>query len=64
VTALWIVLAVVVIGGGWYVHARLYPWKDCPRCGGTKRNVSGNAHRDCTRCGSTGRVRRLGAGST
>lgn len=60
-TALWIVLAVVVLGGGWYAHVRLYPWKDCPRCGGSERNKSGYAHRDCGRCGARGRVRRWGA---
>lgn len=59
---LWVVLAAIVIGGGWHVHVRLYPWKDCPRCGGAKRNRSLNAHRDCARCGATGRVRRWGAG--
>jgi DnaJ-class molecular chaperone len=56
-----IVLGAVAVGGAWLVHVRLYPWRDCPRCGGTKRNRSGYAHRDCRRCGSTGRVRRFGA---
>jgi hypothetical protein len=60
--ALWLLLAALVIGGGWLGHARLFPWKDCPRCGGGKRIKSGRAHRDCGRCGSTGRVRRWGAG--
>jgi hypothetical protein len=61
VTVALIVLAAVVLGGGWYVHVRLFPWRNCPRCGGKRRNYSGYAHRDCGRCGSTGRVRRWGA---
>lgn len=56
--AVLVALAVIAV---WYGHVRLFPWRDCPRCGGSKRNVSGYAHRDCGRCGSTGRVRRLGA---
>ena len=60
-TVLWILLAAVVIVGGWQVHVRLFPWKDCPRCDGGKRIQSGSAHRDCGRCGSEGRVLRLGA---
>ena len=59
--ALVMLLAVVALGGGYYVHVRLYPYRDCPRCNGSRRNKSGRAHRDCGRCGSTGRVRRLGA---
>ena len=58
-----IVLVVLVIGAGWYVHVRLFPWRDCPRCGGRKRISGGRGtHRDCGRCGNTGRVRRIGAG--
>jgi len=61
-TAVEIVLAALVIGGGWYVHVRLFPWRTCPRCGGSKRNRGGHGtHRDCGRCGATGRVRRIGA---
>lgn len=59
--ALEIVLAAAVIGGGWYAHVRLFPWKGCPRCGGRERIKSGYAHRDCRKCRSTGRVRRFGA---
>jgi DnaJ-class molecular chaperone len=59
--AVWVALGVVAVG--WYVHVRLFPWRDCPRCGGSKRNRSGRAHRDCGRCGSEGRVRRWGGGS-
>lgn len=59
--ALWLLLIAAVFGCGWYVHVRRYPWKDCPRCDGGKRNKSLRAHRDCGRCGATGRVRRIGA---
>jgi DnaJ-class molecular chaperone len=61
VDVLWLLLAALVAGGGWLVYVRLYPWRDCPRCHGARRNRFGYAHRDCKRCGSTGRVRRLGA---
>ena len=61
-TALVLVLAAAAAAGAWYAHVRRYPWKDCPRCSGKKRNYSLRAHRDCRRCGSTGRVRRIGAG--
>lgn len=60
--ALEIVLAALVIVGGWYGHVRLFPWKTCPRCRGRGRIGSGGTHRDCGRCGTTGRVRRFGAG--
>jgi len=55
-------LAAAIIGGGWLVYAQVFPWRDCPRCGGARRNRLGYAHRDCKRCGATGRVRRIGAG--
>jgi len=60
---LWLMLAAAVLGGGWYARLRLFPWKDCPRCGGSRRiQGGGGIHRDCKRCGATGRVRRAGAG--
>lgn len=57
-----LIVVVLVVTAAWYAHVRLYPWRPCPRCGGSRRNVSGYAHRDCGRCDSTGRVRRIGAG--
>ena len=57
------VLALALLGlGGWRVSLLLYPWKDCPACGGARRigDGAGN-HRDCGKCGTTGRVRRFGA---
>lgn len=53
--------AAAVAAAARYVRVRLYPWRTCPRCGGSKRNTSGGAHRDCGRHGATGRVRRFGA---
>jgi hypothetical protein len=61
VTVAWAVLGAFALGGGWYLHVLIFPWKDCPRCGGSKRNGSGNAFRRCGRCDSTGEVRRWGA---
>jgi hypothetical protein len=60
---LWLLLAAVIFGLGYLVHVRLYPWRNCPRCSGRKRNYSISAHRDCRRYGATGRVRRWGAPS-
>jgi hypothetical protein len=60
---LWLLLGAVGGGGIWYAHVRLYPWRNCPRCSGGKRNYSISAHRDCRRCKATGRVRRWGAPS-
>lgn len=60
-TAVYLVLAAVVILGGWYVHVRLFPWRTCPRCGGRGRIGASGVHRDCARCRATGRVRRIGA---
>jgi hypothetical protein len=61
--ALFVVLAVLVIGGGWYVHVQRKPWKTCRACDGNKRikGVIPRTHADCKRCGATGRVRRVGA---
>ena len=65
-TALVIVLAALVIGGGWYVDVRLRPWKPCPRCGGRKRTRGSRptafGKYSCRRCGGKGEVRRVGAG--
>ena len=58
-----IVAVLVIIGvvAARQVHVYFYPWRDCPRCGGSRRNNSGNAFRRCGRCNSTGEVRRFGA---
>lgn len=60
-TVAWAVVIVFVVVGGWYLRVLLFPWKDCPRCDGGRRIISGAVHRDCGRCGAEGRVRRLGA---
>lgn len=44
------------------VHVRIFPWRPCPRCRGSRKNKSGEAFRRCGRCDSTGEVRRWGAG--
>lgn len=60
--ALWVIFALLGLGGFYLASVRLFPWKDCPRCTGTRRiQGGGGIHRDCGRCGATGRVRRLGA---
>ena len=54
------------IGGGaglvWYVRLRLFPWRRCPRCKGTRRIQGGNGvFAICGRCDKEGKVRRFGA---
>lgn len=57
-----VVLVVLFVVGACYASALLYPWRDCPSCGGARRiQGGGGIHRDCGRCGATGRVRRWGA---
>lgn len=56
-----LILAAVALAVARQVHVYFFPWKDCPRCGGSKRNSSGGAFRRCGRCDSTGEVRRWGA---
>lgn len=59
------VVAIVVLIAfiAWFVHTRWYPWKVCPRCGGTgKINRFGSAARTwatCPRCHGDKKVRRL-----
>lgn len=64
-TVLWLVLAALVIGGGWYVDVRWHPWKPCPSCHGRTRNAgsrpSAYGKHHCRRCGGKGEVRRIGA---
>ena len=57
------VLAVAAfIGACGWLSVRLYPWKDCPSCGGRGRiQGGGGIHRDCGKCNARGRVRRWGA---
>jgi hypothetical protein len=62
VIVVYALLAAAFLGGGWLLSVRLFPWKTCPRCKGSRRiQGGGGIHRDCGRCGATGRVRRLGA---
>lgn len=62
----WIVFAAIVaglIGLSWYVAVcRIWPYTDCPRCGGggKRRSPSGRAWRRCRRCKGSGARVRLG----
>lgn len=59
-TVVLIVIAVIVVGVP--VRARLFPWKRCPTCKGTRRVQGMGGFRICTRCDKEGKVRRFGAG--
>lgn len=57
-----LVLAALALVAARQVHVWIFPWRDCPRCGGSKRNKGGDtSFRRCGRCDSTGEVRRFGA---
>lgn len=44
-------------------HARIFPMKVCPRCGGSRRRPGGGTtFAVCGRCGGSGEVRRWLAG--
>lgn len=59
----WVIVIALAVAGLWFASVRLYPYKTCSRCGGSRRiQGGGGIHRDCGRCGATGRVRRIGAG--
>ena len=47
---------------GYLAACRIWPFKNCPRCGGTGRHPSpsGRAYRHCRRCKGTGGRFRLG----
>jgi len=57
-----VIIALVVLGGGQLIRAALFPFKRCPRCGGTKRVKGMGGFKICTRCDKDGKVRRVGAG--
>lgn len=48
---------------GWGISLLWWPWKSCPRCGGTRLNRGSTRRRFgmCRACAGTGRRRRLGA---
>lgn len=61
-TVVFIALGALVIVGVQLVRAYLFPFKRCPRCGGTKRVKGMGGFKICTRCDKDGKVRRVGAG--
>ena len=62
VTVVYIVLGAAGLVGAQLVRAQLFPFKRCPRCGGTKRVKGMGGFKICTRCDKDGKVRRVGAG--
>jgi len=58
-----VILLIIAIGAGYAVSLYLWPWRNCPRCGGTRVNRGSTGRRIgmCKRCSGTGRTRRLGA---
>ena len=60
--ALDVLLGVLAAIGAWYVHVRLFPWRRCPTCKGTRRiQGGGTTFAMCGRCDKEGKVRRFGA---
>lgn len=62
-TAVYVVLAVVVVVAWWQVDVRRHPTRRCPRCHGRKVNAGSTRLKwgECSRCAGTGHVRRIGA---
>jgi hypothetical protein len=58
-----VTLLIIAITAGYAVSLYLKPWRNCPRCGGTRINKSATGRRIsmCRRCDGTGKTRRLGA---
>jgi hypothetical protein len=58
-----LVVAVLLVAGGYYASLLLHPNHTCPRGKGTGRHrgsIFTYAHRPCTRCEGRGRLPRLG----
>jgi hypothetical protein len=58
-----VILLALAAAAGYAASLYLWPWRTCPRCGGTRLNRGSTRRRIgmCTRCSGTGRTRRLGA---
>lgn len=56
----WLLAAAAAVAV-WFGRARLFPWKRCRRCSGTRRVQGMGGFRICTRCDKEGKVRRFGA---
>lgn len=52
----------LVLGGGYYLSVRLWPYTKCGRCSGTGKNAGSTGKRwgNCRRCGGSGRRFRFG----
>src|SRR3989442_10001882 len=58
-----VVLLILAVAAGYAVSLYFWPWRNCPRCRGTRVNTGSNRHRYgmCKRCSGTGRTCRIGA---
>lgn len=54
-TALWTVIAVLVLVGGWQ-YLITNNIRNCPRCGGSGKVGPSTGQRPCKRCGKSGEV--------
>lgn len=62
-TAVYVVLAVLIALGWWYVDLHRHPTRRCPSCKGSGKNAGSTRLRwgECPRCQGRGHVPRLGA---
>ncbi len=58
-----VILLVLAAAAGYAVFLYFWPWRNCPRCHGTRVNRGSTRRRIgiCKRCSGTGRTRRIGA---
>lgn len=58
-----VLVLAAVVAVGYYFSLRLWPMRNCGRCGGSGRNAGSTAKRygSCGKCGGTGRRLRPGA---
>ncbi|MDQ1675983.1 MAG: hypothetical protein QOC93_1127 [Actinomycetota bacterium] len=52
----------LLVFAGWLLHSLLWPYKNCSRCGGSKKlnAVGGGGYRSCPKCGGSGTATRVG----
>ena len=59
-----LLIAGVVVGGGYLASTYLHPFRACGKCNGSgvhRGAIYGRATRACASCGGRGRFRRVGA---
>ena len=59
----WVIVLLVLFAVSYLISLRVHPFRKCPACGGTGRDVGSlftYSHRRCRRCGGTGRQNRQG----